>query len=75
MATRDELYNVLQKFIDGRHTLSVPVREDDDDHVMARAIDELEKLREENNLLRSESKDLKFILKQAGVSWKRCVRD
>ena len=48
-----ELYNALQRFIERRQKMCVPVEKDDDDIIIANAFDELEQLREENRRLNS----------------------
>lgn len=47
-----ELYNALQRFIERKQKMHIPLEQDDDDVVIANAFDELEKLREENKRLR-----------------------
>ena len=43
-----ELYSALQRFIERRQKMYVPVEEDDDDIIIANAFDELDRLRKEN---------------------------
>ncbi len=76
MATKiDQLYDSLQRFIDRKHNMRIPPQQDDDDVVIANAFDELEKLREENKRLKEENNDLKYLLAEEGIAWKRCTRN
>ena len=47
-----ELYNALQRFIERRQKMHIPLEQDDDDIMIANAFDELEQLRTENERLR-----------------------
>ena len=48
----NELYNALQRFIERRQKMHIPLEQDDDDVIIANAFDELEQLRTENKQLR-----------------------
>lgn len=56
MATKEELYEALQRFIDGKHTLHVPPLPTDEDVMFSAAINELSRLREENEQLKEDTK-------------------
>ena len=51
----NELYNALQRFIERRQKMHIPLEQDDDDVIIANAFDELEQLRAENKRLREEN--------------------
>ena len=59
-----ELYSALQRFIEGRQKMHIPLEQDDDDVIIASAFDELEKLREENKRLREEIRQLPENIKE-----------
>ena len=52
-----ELYNALQRFIERRQKMHIPLEQDDDDIMIANAFDELEQLRTENERLREAGKE------------------
>ncbi len=53
-----ELYKALQRFIDRKQKMHIPLEQDDDDVIIANAFDELEQLREENKRLREALQSL-----------------
>ena len=55
-----ELYSALQRFIERKQKMHIPIKQDDDDIIIANAFDELERLREENKRLREENEILKY---------------
>ena len=53
-----ELYSALQRFIDRKQKMHIPLEQDDDDVIIAGAFNELEQLREENKRLREELRSI-----------------